>query len=254
MNDCVPISVKWKNPGRALGYGQVTLATLTAVELNLLARIQRRVPIEHTVTTIAGTDYPWTRVIDPDSLLLEALSKSDQGTVELDPFWAASWRAAEGLDQFLGTLPKLQGTQVLELGGGSGRAGISAGLRGADVLITDAVPTALLVCKFNARQVADNVRVRLLDWRDRNSRLQRYPIILGSDIVYDPKLFPILEPCLRRHLAPSGVVYLSEPQRHTGDRFETWIKAAGWVCTPTYMDLGDNEREIRIFQCKLLAS
>ncbi len=70
MNDCVPISVKWKNPGRALGYGQVTLATLTAVELNLLARIQRRVPIEHTVTTIAGTDYPWTRVIDPDSLLL----------------------------------------------------------------------------------------------------------------------------------------------------------------------------------------
>ncbi|MFY8202279.1 MAG: hypothetical protein ACOVLE_16500 [Pirellula staleyi] len=48
----------------------MTLATLTAVELNLLARIQRRVPIEHTVTTIAGTDYPWTRVIDPDSLLL----------------------------------------------------------------------------------------------------------------------------------------------------------------------------------------
>jgi predicted nicotinamide N-methyase len=232
----------------------VAFAKLTAVELNLLARIQRQVPIEHTVTTIAGCDYPWTRVIDPDSLLLKALSKSTEGSVELDPFWAASWRAAKGLDQFLGTLPTLQGIRVLELGGGSGRAGISAGLRGADVLITDAVPTALLVCKFNARQVADKVQVRLLDWRDRNSRLERYPIILGSDIVYDPKLFPILEPCLRRHLAPGGVVYLSEPQRHTGDRFEPWIKAAGWDCSSTYIDLGDDERHIRIFKCKLPTS
>ena len=77
----------------------MAFAKLTAVELNLLARIQRQVPIEHTVTTIAGCDYPWTRVIDPDSLLLKALSKSTEGTVELDPFWAASCRAAKGLDQ-----------------------------------------------------------------------------------------------------------------------------------------------------------
>ena len=223
----------------------------TSHDARLLARIQKQVPIEHTSTRIADREYPWTRVVDPDSLLLNALSKSQDGTVELDPFWAASWRAAEGLDRFIGTIPNLAGTRVLELGGGSGRAGISAGLRGADVLITDAVPTALMVCKFNARQVSENVRVRLLDWRDRNTQLQPFPVIIGSDIVYDFKLFPVLEPCMRRHLAPGGVVYLSEPQRHTGDRFEKWIVAAGWQCTSTFIDLGDDQRLIRIFSCRL---
>lgn len=219
-------------------------------ESKLLARIQRAVPIEHTTTIIAGSEYPWTRVVDPDSLLLNALSRSEQGTVELDPFWAASWRAAQGLDVFLGTL-QLAGVRVLELGGGSGRAGISAGLRGADVLITDAVPTALLVCKYNARKVAHNVQVRLLDWRDRETHLEPFPVIIGSDIVYDPKLFPVLEPCMRRLLAPGGTVYLSEPQRHTGDRFEKWIMAAGWRCTSTLVDLNDQQKDIRIFRCQL---
>ena len=245
---CERISGKWKRLGRFVAS---QTSTQLANEAKLLARIQQQVPIEHTSTTIAGKEYPWTRVVDPESLLLSALSNSREGTVELDPFWAASWRAARGLDEFLGTIPCLNGVRILELGGGSGRAGISAGLRGAEVLITDAVPTALMVCRFNARQVWEKVRVRLLDWRDQNTQLQPFPMIIGSDIVYDFKLFPILEPCMRRHLAPGGVVYLSEPQRHTGDRFAKWILAAGWKCTSSLVDLGDTQRQIRIFECRL---
>jgi predicted nicotinamide N-methyase len=224
---------------------------LSRSDRKLLARIERQVPLEHTETVIAGRTFPWTKVIDPDSLLLSALAKGEQGTVELDPFWAATWRAALGLDVFLGKVEALDGTRVLELGGGSGRAGISAALRGAHVLITDAVPIALLVCRWNARTVVNRVETRLLNWTSPRSDLEPFPVIIGSDIVYDPKLFPILEPCLRRYLAPGGVVYLSEPQRHTGDRFETWIQAAGWRCAKSYIDLADNERQIRIFECKL---
>lgn len=250
-NGCGPTFGKWKNHGRTLANKS---PARIANEARLLARIQKQVPIEHTSTTIAGREYPWTRVVDPDSLLLSALSKSREGTVELDPFWAASWRAAQGLDTFLGTLDSLNGVRILELGGGSGRAGISAGIRGAEVLITDAVPTALMVCRFNARQVAEKVQVRLLDWRDRTTRLEPFPIIIGSDIVYDHKLFPILEPCMRRHLAAGGVAYLSEPQRHTGDRFEKWIGAAGWKCSSSFVDLEDGQRQIRIFTCRLDAA
>lgn len=217
----------------------------------LLTRIQRYVELEHVQTKIADVDYPWTRVTDPDSLLIQALSRSEQGTVELDPFWAAAWRAAKGLDRFLGRLGDLSNQRILELGGGSGRAGISAALRGADVWITDAVPIALLVCQLNALPVREKVQVRKLDWREPNRFESKFPIIIGSDIVYDPKLFPVLEPCLRRYLADNGVVLLSEPQRHTGDRFDTWIRAAGWVCTSHYVDLEDGQRDIRIFECRL---
>lgn len=229
----------------------MVLSSLPRTHAKLLSRIQRRVPVEHSSTVIAGSVYPWTKVVDPDALLLQALSKSQEGAVDLDPFWAASWRAAEGLDRYLESVSGIAGASVLELGGGSGRAGISAGLRGAKVVITDAVPTALLVCRFNARQVESRVHVRKLDWRDRNSHLGRFPIILGSDIVYDPKLFPILEPCMRRHLAPGGSVFLSEPHRHTGDQFEPWIQAAGWRCKIHQIDLRDGERAIRIFHCSL---
>lgn len=218
----------------------------------LLARIQRRVAIEHTRVEIAGQDYPWIRVADPDQLLLRALETGTDGTVEQDPFWAANWRAAIGMDRFLGNLPSIEQQRILELGCGSGRAGIAAALHGAKVVITDAASTALLVCKFNARNAGNAIQVRKLDWRSPDARLGKFPVIVGSDIVYDPKLFPILEPCVRSHLLPGGHFYVSEPQRHTGDRFESWIRAAGWKCDASFVDLRDDERDIRIFHCQLL--
>jgi protein N-lysine methyltransferase METTL21A len=217
----------------------------------LLARIRRLVPIEETSTTIAGQPIPWIRVTDPDRLLLTALEQGLDGSFDQDPFWAAAWRAAEGMQMFLQSISsQLRGQSVLELGGGSGRAGIAAGLLDADVTITDASRTAILVCRYNAFPVRKQVRVTRLDWRDTCERLGRFPIILGSDIVYDPKLFPLLEPCLRRHLQPGGIAYFSEPQRHTGDRFRHWIQTAGWILSEHYVDLGDGEKEIRIFECR----
>jgi predicted nicotinamide N-methyase len=218
----------------------------------LLARIQSHVTIVETHTVIAGTTVPWIKVTDPDQLLLQALAKGEDGSFEQDPFWAAAWRAAVGMDHFLGSIAdQLKGTRVLELGGGSGRAGISAAMHGAQVWITDAATVAMLVCRYNSLHVAHQVQIRCLDWRNRETGLGRFPIIVGSDIVYDPKLFPILEPCVRRHLDVGGVAYFSEPQRHTGDRFKKWIQSAGWLLNEHLIDLKDGEKEIRIFECRL---
>lgn len=219
--------------------------------LKLLQRLSRYVTLEHVTAPIAGFEYPWTRVVDPDRLLEATLARNVDGIVELDPFWAATWRAAQGLDAYLDRVPNLPGLSVLELGGGSGRAGIAAALRGANVCISDASSMALLMCRYNARFVAERVCVRKLDWSLPESLNRRYPLLLGSDIVYNPSLYPILEPCMRRVLEPGGLVLLSEPQRHTGDRFLHWIRAAGWSCDVDMVDLADGQREIRIFRCQL---
>lgn len=225
--------------------------SLSPCYAKLLQRLERHVTIEHLVIEIAGRKYPWTRVVDPDRLLEQALMSGIDGSVEHDPFWAATWRAAIGLEKFLQQRNDLSGTKVLELGGGSGRAGIAAAILGADVTITDASRMALMICRFNSRSLGRKICVRLLNWADPSNILGRFPIILGSDIVYNPSLYPILEPCLRRRLANGGVVWLSEPQRHTGDRFEKWIRTAGWSCESSFMDLEDDERPIRIFECRL---
>ncbi|AMV32167.1 Release factor glutamine methyltransferase [Pirellula sp. SH-Sr6A] len=223
----------------------------------LLERIRRKVPVVETMTIIADQTTSWLQVTDPDKLLLTALERGEEGGFEVDPFWAAAWRAAVGMDRFLGQICGEVGEtawrqlSILELGGGSGRAGISAAMRGARVVITDASSTAMLVCRYNAWHMRDRVSVRRLDWRNRNQHLGLFPILVGSDIVYDPKLFPILEPCMRRHLHPHGAVYLSEPQRHTGERFQSWIQSAGWQLLEHYIDLEDGEKQIRIFECRL---
>jgi predicted nicotinamide N-methyase len=120
------------------------------------------------------------------------------------------------------------------------------------VVITDASNTALLVCRYNAFELRNRIAVCRLDWRNRESHLGSFSTIIGSDIVYDSKLFPILEPCLRRHLTIGGIVYLSEPQRHTGERFKKWIQSAGWKLAEHFIDLQDGEKSIRIFECQLL--
>lgn len=217
----------------------------------LLRRLERAVSIEQHMIEIAGRPYPWTRVVDPDRLLEKALQSGTDGCVQHDPFWAATWRAAIGLERFLQKQNQLVGTDVLELGGGSGRAGIAAAILGANVCITDASHMALLICRYNARLLGNQVRVRWLDWARPESLKRRFPIILGSDIVYNPSLYPILEPCLRSVVADQGIVWLSEPNRHTGDRFESWIRAAGWSCRSSQIDLEDGQRTIRIFECRL---
>jgi predicted nicotinamide N-methyase len=208
------------------------------------------VPIEHTLTCIAGRSYPWTQVIDPDRLLEQALINRDRKPYEVDPFWAATWRAATGLERFLNRFD-LVGQRVLELGCGSGRAGIGAALRGANVVMTDVVGCALLVARFNARCLKSQVSVRRLEWKEEQLPGAKFRYIIGSDIVYDPALHPIIEPCLRRHLTRDGIVILSEPQRHTGDRFRNWIVAAGWRLHEHLIDLGDHNRAIRIFELTL---
>lgn len=227
------------------------LQTDPRLSLKLLKRLERRVEIQHGYALIAGEHYPWAQVVNPDQLLEQTLSNHQPESATHDPFWAATWRAAQGLDRYLGSLNMAPGTRILELGGGSGRAGISAALRGASVCITDASSMALIMCRFNARFVSDRVQVRKLDWGNLGGFQEKFPIVIGSDIVYNPSLYPLLEPCMRQVLGPNGTVILSEPQRHTGDRFENWIRNAGWQCRSSLMDIEDGNREIRIFECKL---
>ncbi len=220
--------------------------------LRLLSRIDRRVPIHIDQIEILGQAWPWLAVRDPDQLLARAVeAKSPLESFEQDPFWACTWRASIGLGQASGTLIA-PGMPVLELGCGSGRAGIEAALRGGQVTLTDVVGLALLAARWNGWPLQDRLRTQRLDWAAPPPHNHpRWPLILGSDVVYDPALWPLLEPCLRRYLAPGGRVLLSEPCRQTGDRFLVWFRRAGWRIDSGTVDLGDGKNPIRIIEAHI---
>ncbi len=217
--------------------------------LHLKARIEQFVTLRREPLQLGQQALQWYRVIDGERLLDAAVSHH-RPAEELDPFWAATWRAAQGLDRFLARYD-LQDQRVLELGCGSGQAGVGAALRGARVTMTDAVGIALLVARLNAWAVTDRVHVRRLKWDAPGLAGPRFPWIIGSDLVYDTSLFPLLERCARLHLAEHGRLLLSEPHRHTGDHFSKWIVQAGWQTIEHDMDLGDSRVPIRIFECKV---
>jgi predicted nicotinamide N-methyase len=218
--------------------------------LELKAKIEQTVQLEPFSIILGNREFQWYKVTNPDDLLIAAL-ESQRPEEEVDPFWAATWRAARGLDRFLDQWD-LIGRRVLELGCGSGQAGAGAAARGACVLMTDAVQIALEVSQLNAWPVRNQVRFQVLKWADGSLAEEPFPLIIGSDLVYDPKLFESLERCARKHIAAEGCLLLSEPHRHTGDRFAQFIVQAGWDMTTHDISLEEDRVPIRIFECRPL--
>jgi predicted nicotinamide N-methyase len=221
-----------------------------AAHSRLKARIERTVELITEPLELGGRHFDWYRVANPDVLLQLAANNNAAPPEDLDPFWAATWRAAIGLDKFLQQLP-LRDVRVLELGCGSGQAGVGAAAKQAQVTMTDAVGLALMVAKLNAWTVRDRIRFQRLRWSLDQLEQDPFPVIIGSDLVYDPSLFSLLDECARNHIAEGGRMYLSEPHRHTGDRFSKWIREAGWQTREQDVDLHDRRVPIRVFECWL---
>ncbi|MCA9158319.1 MAG: hypothetical protein KDA72_08335 [Planctomycetales bacterium] len=217
--------------------------------MRLKARIEQFVTLRREPLELGGQQFDWYRVTDGERLLSSAV-QSTGAAEELDPFWATTWRAAVGLDRFMSRYD-LHDMRVLELGCGSGQAGVGAALRGARVTMTDAVGIALLVTRLNAWPVKERVQIRRLKWDSAALDEPRFPQIIGSDLVYDPSHFPLLERCVRLHLSPGGRLLLSEPHRHTGDHFARWIVQAGWQTIEYDVDLADGRIPIRVFECTI---
>jgi predicted nicotinamide N-methyase len=203
-------------------------------------------------TEIAGQQRRLAVASDPDGMLIEACQRQDAGEEGvIDPFWATTWRAAAGLDRFMDRLD-LNQVRVLELGCGTGHAGLAAVHRGAEVVLTDGVLDPLLLVRMSTFDVRD--RCRVLQLRFGIDRLPdaRFPVILGSDVTYLRELWPQLDRCLRDHLAENGLVLLSDPYRIIADEFRDWIQHQDWQYCEQKIDLADDPAHpIRVMELRL---
>ncbi|MEX2356467.1 MAG: methyltransferase domain-containing protein [Thermaerobacterales bacterium] len=192
----------------------------------------------------AGRDHPLHKTADPSALsehlialpgrtlAIHAYASVDSllDQVEHDddiPFWAELWDASRALAAFIWRW-EWAGASVLELGAGSGLAGIAAALRGAAVLQTDYAPPALALARWNAaRNDASGIEFRLADWRAFPA-VGEFDVILGADILYEQKIHPDLAAICRRHLRPGGRLLLADPGREAAERFIIGLEQNGW--------------------------
>eukprot|EP00929_Paragymnodinium_shiwhaense_P040912 TRINITY_DN21289_c0_g1_i3.p1 TRINITY_DN21289_c0_g1~~TRINITY_DN21289_c0_g1_i3.p1 ORF type:complete len:297 (+),score=63.84 TRINITY_DN21289_c0_g1_i3:62-952(+) len=112
------------------------------------------------------------------------------------------WSGGELLAQILPRLSGLRGKRVLDLGSGTGVAGLAAAACGANVKLTD-LPAAMPLLERNvARNLALVERAggyasaSVLDWSvaesSWNRQAVRYDVILGCDLVWKKEQCPVL--------------------------------------------------------------
>ncbi|MCC9600866.1 class I SAM-dependent methyltransferase [Stieleria sp. JC731] len=199
-------------------------------------------------TQVGGQDWQMAVASDPDAMLVDACERQDAGEEEvIDPFWATTWRAAAGLDQHLSQFD-LTDKRVLELGCGTGHVGIAAALRGAEVVLTDGVEDPLHLVRMSSYAVRQRCTIQRLRFgMDRIE--EQFPILLGSDVTYLRQLWPELIECIDQHLAPGGVVLLSDPCRIIGNEFREWLKPKPFKYVEHKVQMQDDkEHPIRIME------
>lgn len=200
-------------------------------------------------TEIAGQRRSLAVAADPDRMLIDACKRQDAGDRGVvDPFWATTWRAAAGLDCYLQRMD-LHQTRILELGCGTGHAGIAAALMGARVLLTDGVTDPLLLVRLSSWSLRDRCRIRRFRFGVDQLDEPPFPLILGSDVTYLRELWPQLDRSLRGHLAEGGEALLSDPYRIIANEFRDWIGQRGWQYHEHRIALSDDaDHPIRVMQ------
>lgn len=145
-----------------------------------------------------------------------------------DPHWAMVWPAALALAAmtFAGRF-RLPDGEALEIGCGTGLAGLALALAGGRVCASDRAPAALDLVRANAEHngVGSRVRTQVLDWNAPPSA--RWPLILGADVLYQPEAGRAVAGFLHCALAADGVALITDPDRTTARHFHLMAQEAG---------------------------
>lgn len=129
------------------------------------------------------------------------------------PYWSSWWGGGVALARHVLDHPEtVASKRVLDLGCGSGLAGIAAAMAGAtQVICIDIDPFAVAVVQMNAAENYVSIETRLGDIsRDEPPDTD---IVLAGDVFYDPQLAAQSTACLDRCIARGQRVLVGDPGR-----------------------------------------
>jgi len=177
------------------------------------------------------------------------------------------WEGALVLCEYLSKdLTSIQHKTVIELGSGTGLAGIFAAKKGAHVTLTDVEKTLPALQENvnlnfqNGSEDPQAPKVQALQWHSDNKKFTpcAYDIIIGADIIYSEALFDDLlstlvhltSNCPEQNLDAGPKVILSSKLRY--DRVETFISRLRTAFRFVNEVYKDTSRNVLIIECHSL--
>ncbi len=194
-------------------------------------------PVVVTRLEIGGRAISVVRPGDPDRLLDDPAVLDWNRRDDYMPYWAYLWPGAYLLADAVIREPwpdraRMVGPfDALEIGCGLGLAGLAALSKGRSVLFTDydAAPLDFVAQQRRDERVRPHaIRRAALDWRHLSD--EKYPVILGADVIYEAVLVPLVANLLARLLAPGGVGLIATPYRVAAEAFPAAVAAHGLAC------------------------
>lgn len=203
---------------------------------DLKRELSGRYQLDEERHNICGRNIAITCVEDAEALFSKMVF-GDPDSLEVKderlPYWATLWGSAVVLaDAILTQNLITPNEQTLELGCGLGLVSAIAALKRAKVTVSDYQPDALKFARLNCLQIAgQDPATLLLDWREPPTD-QKYPLLLGADLVYEARFFDPLINTFDTLLSPNGRILFSEPNRMLGQPFFDRLEYANWCFSP----------------------
>ena len=199
---------------------------------------------ETVLETVFIDDYRFRikRPAQSDALFDHPWTLSAYAADEFIPYWATLWPAAHMIAKAVvreewpdSTAP----LEVLEVGCGLGLGGIACLARGLDVTFSNVDETALTFAAANARLNSFSAfHTMPLDIRcppdDRT-----YPVVIGSDLMYEERLVNPLVGLLHAILRTGGVCLIADPDRLAARVFRWKLEEAGFSVATAIIRAGE---------------
>lgn len=202
----------------------------------ILARLG---PIEQEKVFVQDRTYFIKRPVHADKLLDLPAVHAAFSRDEYMPYWADLWPAARMLAKHLVQQKFPAGLEVLEVGCGLGLAGIVALSMGMRVTFTDYDPCALKFAADNARLNGySDFRTQEIDWRQPPENF-RFPLVLGSDLIYEARLVDPLTTFLKSAIAPGGTAIIVDQDRIPATLFRETLTAKDLHFTTQMVKAGE---------------
>jgi predicted nicotinamide N-methyase len=176
---------------------------------------------------IDGRTFVVMRPAESDRLLDHPAIHSAFAVDEYMPYWADLWPGARMLAKAILREKWTPGQETLEIGCGLGLPGIAALSRGLRVTFSDYDATALRFAADNARANGfTDFHLLHLDWRRPRAAL-RFPVIFGSDLIYEMRNVEPVVAIVKRLLLPGGTCLVTDQDRAPAPLFRETLAANG---------------------------
>ena len=184
-----------------------------------------------TSVSVLHCDFHLQVPAQPDEFLDDPAVQQESEESDYMPYWPYLWGSAPLMARLILQAEWVSGTRALEIGAGIGLVGLAGLAAGLDVTFSDYDAAAVQLSLANSRSNGfSNAAGLVLDWRNlaSSSMPERFPVILGCDVIYEPQVHKPILNVLGRLLVSGGLCWIADPGRAEAVTFIEMARQRGY--------------------------